>query len=284
MGNPSPANNPHPAPENPRYKVHFVHQGEGYPVLLVHGIAASLHDWDALLPFLAARGYAAYALDLLGHGESGKPATRGYRMAWLFEHFARWVDSLRLEQPPVLVAHSLGGYLALEYARRVPQRVRALVLTNPYYTLRQLPPLLRLVYRHPRPTGFVLHRLPAGLFRLLVDAASLAVGHTGMGVQRLPETVRRQTALDYRRTAPGAYHLLNTSRDLTPVLPHIHTPTLLLWGDRDLTLNPASFPAMLAALPRARGIPLRGEGHVPHQSAPEQYNRLVLDFLQETLA
>jgi len=281
MGNPSPANNP--SPENPLRKVHFVHQGEGYPVLLVHGIAASRHDWDDLLPRLAACGYAAYALDLLGHGESGKPAGRGYRMEWLFEHFVHWVDSLSLAQPPVLVAHSLGGYLALEYTRRFPQRVRALVLTNPYYTLKQLPPLLRLVYHHPRPTGFLLQRIPARVFRLLVDAVSLAAGHTGMGLQRLPEKVRRQTALDYKRTAPGAYHLLSTSRDLTPALPHIHTPTLLLWGDRDLTLNPDSFPAMLAALPQARGIPLRGEGHVPHQSAPRRYNRLVLAFLRETI-
>ncbi len=282
MGNPASANNLFP--EDPLHKVHFVRQGEGRPVLLVHGIAASLHDWDALLPRLAAAGYAAYALDLLGHGESGKPPTRVYRMEWLFGHFARWVEALRLKQPPVIVAHSLGGYLALEYTLRFPQRVRALVLTNPYYTLAQLPPLLRLVYRHPRPSGFLLRRVPAGLFRLLVNAASLSAGRIGAGRRPLPAAVRRQTARDYRRTAPGAYHLLHTSRDLAPLLPRIHTPTLLLWGDRDLTLNPKSFPAMRDVLPAARGVPLRGEGHVPHQSAPERYNRLVLDFLQEALA
>ena len=47
----------------------FVQHGSGTPVILVHGIAASLHDWDDLIPELAKNGHASYALDLLGHGE-----------------------------------------------------------------------------------------------------------------------------------------------------------------------------------------------------------------------
>ena len=55
-------------------KVNYVQHGAGAPVILTHGLAASLHDWDDLLPELSASGYAGYALDLLGHGESEKPA------------------------------------------------------------------------------------------------------------------------------------------------------------------------------------------------------------------
>ncbi len=57
----------------PPTDVNSVRAGEGAPVILAHGLAASLHDWDALLPELAAHEYAGYALDLLGHGESAKP-------------------------------------------------------------------------------------------------------------------------------------------------------------------------------------------------------------------
>ena len=94
----------------------YIHQGEGPPVIMIHGIAASLHDWDDLIPELAKNGYASYALDLLGHGDSPKLDSRAYQMDWLFEHFSRWMKSLHLTQPAILIGHSLGGYIALEYA------------------------------------------------------------------------------------------------------------------------------------------------------------------------
>ena len=58
-------------------KVNFVQAGEGVPVIMAHGLAASLHDWDELLPELAQNGYAGYALDLLGHGDSASSGDAG---------------------------------------------------------------------------------------------------------------------------------------------------------------------------------------------------------------
>src|SRR5512134_3947055 len=79
----------------------YIQQGTGAPVILIHGLAASLHDWDDLIPELAANGYACYALDLLGHGDSPKLDERVYEMDWIFEHFLRWVGSLQLQAPAV---------------------------------------------------------------------------------------------------------------------------------------------------------------------------------------
>jgi pimeloyl-ACP methyl ester carboxylesterase len=110
----------------------FIRTGEGTPVILIHGIAASLHDWDDLIPDLSQRGYSCYALDLLGHGDSPKVDSRAYQMDWLLDHFFDWMKSLHLTEPAILVGHSLGGYIALEYARRVSAWTRGLVLINPF--------------------------------------------------------------------------------------------------------------------------------------------------------
>src|SRR5512134_1890002 len=102
--------------------VNSIQLGEGAPVLLVHGLAASLHDWDMLLPDLAAHGFAGYAVDLLGHGESAKPSSLDdYTSDSTFAHLEEWVESLQLGEPAVLVGHSLGGYLSLQYALRYPE-------------------------------------------------------------------------------------------------------------------------------------------------------------------
>ncbi|MEJ5225169.1 MAG: alpha/beta hydrolase [Anaerolineales bacterium] len=258
----------------------YIQVGEGAPVLCIHGLAASLYDWNTLLPELARHNYAAYALDLLGHGESAKPASRAYHVDWMYGHFSRWVDSLALAQPPALVGHSLGGYLALRYALEHPARVRALVLVSPFYALAQLPWLLRRTYHRRLINTAIVSRTPEWVFRIVVDVTSMTMGHSAGGAHALDAATRKQTALDYTRTAPGVYNIPNTMDDLTPRLPDVIHPTLLLWGERDSTLAPRSFAAMLTALPNARGQSIPGAGHVPHQSHPAQVNPMVVEFLE----
>jgi pimeloyl-ACP methyl ester carboxylesterase len=259
--------------------VNHIQRGQGLPLVMIHGLAASLHDWDDLIPAVTQRGYAAYALDLLGHGGSAKPASRAYQMDWMFDHLADWIDSLALESPPVLIGHSLGGYLSLEYARRYPARTRALVLVDPFYRADQLPRLMRGARHGPQLNMLVLERAPQWLFRLIIDFTSLSLGHSSGGAHHLPKRIREQTALDYKRTAPGTYNLPGTLVDLTPALAGIRQPALVVWGERDTTLNPASFARLVSALPNAAGRSVRS-GHVPHQSHAAEFNRLVLEFLQ----
>jgi len=257
----------------------YVRQGTGAPVIMIHGLAASLHDWDDLIPELAAQ-HACYALDLLGHGDSPKPDSRAYEMDWIFDHFSRWVASLQLMEPAILIGHSLGGHVALEYARRAPAATRGLILVNPFYSPSQLPRLVRATYNRTNPGRFDLHRLPERLFRFLVDVSSAALGHSVGARHSLPERVRVQTTLYYKRTAPGVYHIPNVLGDMTPHLSEIDVPALVVWGDRDQTLSPASFSQVVRALPRARGETLRA-GHVPHQSHSQAFNQIVMKFLKE---
>ncbi|MCL5611101.1 MAG: alpha/beta hydrolase [Chloroflexi bacterium] len=257
----------------------YVTQGNGAPVIMVHGLAASLHDWDFLLPELAQAGYAGYALDLLGHGDSPKPDSRSYQMDWLSAHFEKWLDSLNLTQPAILIGHSLGGYLVLEYVRRFSARTRGLILVDPFYALSQLPHALRLMYRHPILSGLVAGRTPEWLFRIIVDFTSMSMGHSSGALHALPEEIRAQTALDYTRTAAGVYNLPNTGLDFTPYLPSISVPTLVVWGEQDQTLEASSFSNLVAAMPNARGKHAPS-GHVPHQSNSAWFNKQALDFLK----
>lgn len=261
--------------------VNFIQQGSGVPVIMIHGVAASLHDWDDLIPELTRDGYASYALDLLGHGDSPKPKSRAYRIEWLFEHFLEWMTSLRLTQPAVLVGHSLGGYIALEYARRVSAWTRSLVLVSPFYSRLQLPPLLRRSYSNRNLRGIIAEKTPQWMFRAIVDVTSRAMGHSAGALHSLPEHIRAQTALDYTRTAPGVYNIPSVLADLTEYLPSIFIPTLVVWGSHDQTLAPESFPRLVHALPRAEGRSIRA-GHVPHQSNAEEFNAAVLEFLKKT--
>ena len=258
--------------------VNYVQNGNGAPVILIHGVAASLHDWDDLIPELTRNGCASYALDLLGHGDSPKPASRAYHIDWVFEHFLHWMRSLRLTEPAVLIGHSLGGYIALEYARRVSAWTRGLVLVSPFYSRLQLPPLLRRSYSNRNLRGVIAEKTPQWMFRAIVDVTSRAMGHSAGALHSLPEHIRAQTALDYTRTAPGVYNIPSVLTDLTEHLHSISPPTLVVWGDRDQTLAPESFPRLVDVMPRAEGRSIRA-GHVPHQSNAKEFNEMVTTFI-----
>jgi pimeloyl-ACP methyl ester carboxylesterase len=249
-------------------------------VVLIHGLAASLHDWDELLPVLADAGYRGYALDLLGHGDSPKINSRSYKAKWVLKHLEAWIDSLQLSEPPVLIGHSLGGYFTLRYALRQPHRVRAMVLVDPFYRMDQLPGVLRRTYRRPRLNAFVVERTPVWLFHWIINLTNVSLGRTGNAGFALSEDVRRQTAIDYKRTAPGAFNIPNTVRDLTLDLHRLDQPSLVVWGSRDQTLRPNLFPPLVRALPNAHGHEMAG-GHVPHQSNSAEFNRMVMQFLKE---
>ena len=258
--------------------VHSIQQGEGAPVVLIHGVAASIFDWIDLSPDLVGADYAVYALDLLGHGKSIKPKDlKEYNVGRVFEHFESWLRSLGFDSPLILVGHSLGGYLAMEYALRFPEKVRALVLVDPFYCLEQLSPLLRFHYKRPLINLGLISYAPEWLIRLSIELTGLFIRNGYIAPQT--KAARAQTAQDYKRASPGIYNILSTARDLTPDLPKVTAPTLVAWGKHDQSLSPRSFETLAAALPNAQTAVI-DSGHVPHQSHPAELNRHVLAFLQ----
>jgi pimeloyl-ACP methyl ester carboxylesterase len=263
-------------------KVNYLQQGEGDPVILTHGLAASLHDWDDLLPELASAGYTGYTLDLLGHGESHKPDDHAhYTVDSVFAHFEEWIESLNRPEPMIMIGHSLGGGLSLMYALRHPERVRALVLVNPFYHIKQLPLALQSVFLKQLLNTRILSLTPYPVFRFFVDMTSFQyyIGHRESHI--LPEHIRYQTALDYKRASTGIYNIPRTLPDITLDLSKLNQPTLLLWGNRDQTLAPASFEELARSIPNLKGThTLPVCGHVPHQCHPEVFNPYVMNFLK----
>lgn len=98
------------------------------PILLLHGLASAARIWDLVAPLLAERGYVVTALDQRGHGESDKPDT-GYDFATIVADDAAAVAALNIVHP-VVVGHSWGASVALQYAATLPAQVHALVLVD----------------------------------------------------------------------------------------------------------------------------------------------------------
>lgn len=241
------------------------------PVILVHGMASSKDSWEKLFLFLNQSGYPAYSIDLLGHGESEKPNEEDqYQFRRIFDHFAREIESLHLTTPVVLVGHSLGGYLSLAYAARYQEHIRGLVLIDPFFSSSQIHPFVNHFYQRPHILEKIFQAAPAWLVQLTVSLDLKANPLFMKGISR-------QMALDYKRASPKIAYILRTLPDL--ILENIVPPTIVLWGEHDTTLLPASFRTLVQALPNAVGYPIPGCGHHPHLTKPELVDHKILSFL-----
>jgi pimeloyl-ACP methyl ester carboxylesterase len=103
--------------------------GEGRPILLLHGLSSTAAVWADVALRLLGLGCTVVALELPGHGGSGRPP-RGASIAWFADTVAAAMRALGAA-PATVVGHSLGGQISLRLVDRHPGLVRGLVLVSP---------------------------------------------------------------------------------------------------------------------------------------------------------
>jgi pimeloyl-ACP methyl ester carboxylesterase len=260
--------------KKPEMSVHVLQAGRGDPVILIHGGGGVAAQWAPVISSLQ-KEFRVYALDRSGCGLTDK---FDFRETDLREHAVDVVTGLMdaLELPKAtLVANSMGGLWAMQFALAKPDRVTKLVLLGePAGSDPKMPP--------PPPAakdptlqsirGFYGARLVADASR--VPEEFLAVDLAG---RRLPGAADSWNTMIEKigKDKCGAY-------SLRPELKGLHTPTLFIWGDKDKLGSPTLGEEMAKLAPKARCVVLRDAGHLPWLDQPDECNRLVLQFLKET--
>lgn len=112
------------------YKLSVTHDSKiGTPVVFLHGIASSSITWRHVIP-LISDSHRAITLDLLGFGDSPKPAWQEYTLDEHAAAVARTIRALKLKEPVTLVGHSMGSLIAVAVAKQYPKLVSRLVLCS----------------------------------------------------------------------------------------------------------------------------------------------------------
>jgi pimeloyl-ACP methyl ester carboxylesterase len=253
--------------------IQYTVSGDGPPVVLLHGLASSRSDWVWLAPELNKAGYRVYMPDLMGHGESVKPQDSAlYSVRTLYALFEDWLESLPESGPMVFIGHSLGGHLAMLLARRRPQIVRSLVLIDPFFSQNQLSPGIRLLNSRPDIGERSLRHAPPWLVNSLI-------GLDPWTTNKFPSDIRSQIATDYLRASPHILYIPRTAADLSKMAKDLHQPTMVIWGERDITLSARSFAPLVRQMPQSTGKSVTNCGHQPHLSRPDLVNPWIIEYL-----
>jgi pimeloyl-ACP methyl ester carboxylesterase len=252
--------------------VEYEEAGLGRPLVLLHAFPLSRVMWRPQFGELV-RENRVLVPDLRGFGGTspfaGPPA-----LEQMVDDVAALLDALGVREPVALGGLSMGGYVALAFARRHAARLRALILADTRAEA-------------DSPEG------KANRDRLI----AFARGHTAADVveQMLPKLLgdttrarRQEVVEEVRRIGSaqtpdgiiGALEAMRDRPDSTPLLGQIAVPALVVVGAEDGLTPPALAQTLAAALPDGRLAVIEGAGHLASLEQPEAFNAAVGSFVQ----
>lgn len=240
-------------------------RGEGPPVLLLHGVGLRAEAWGRQIDTLSAR-YRVTALDLPGHGESALPA----RPLALRDYSAAILATL--QEPTVIIGHSMGGMIALDIACDRPDLVRGVVALNAIFE-RDAAATQAVQIRAARLDGATVADPSATLKRWFGSAA-------------VPE---RDACREWLTTvAPAAYKMAYTAfaqahGPKRAALARLACPALFITGAQEPNSTPAMSRAMADLAPQGRAQIVEGAAHMMPMTHANAVNAALLEFLQEVM-
>ena len=269
------------------YRLHYVDEGSGSPVVMVHGNPT----WSFLWRNLIARfrdEHRMIAIDHLGCGHSDKPAIRSYTLREHADNLSQLIRQLDLTDI-TLVVHDWGGAIGLETAARMPERLSRLVLLN---TGAFPPP--RIPWRIAVCRWPVVGKLALQGANLFARAATrMALNNPGampraakQGMLAPYDTWRNRSAI-YRfvRDIPTSprhptWHSLEALEASLDRLAHL--PTCIIWGMQDWCFDRSCLERMHGHFPGAQVHRLEEVGHWVPEEAPEPLAEILASFLRAT--
>lgn len=270
------------------FEMHFVDEGRGEPIVLIHGDPTWGYLYRTFIPILSQHRRCIVP-DHMGMGKSGTPRDPyPYRLRHHVANLEALLLHLDLHQM-TLVLHDWGGPVGLGFATRHPDRIKRLVLMNTWacapWPGGPLPRLLELI-RSERGEKFVLEK------NGYLEPALVGTTHR-------PENLTKTVLDAYRAPFPtpeSRLALLCWSRDIPvhetdPSYPEmkrieealvrfIGTPTLLVWGMKDPVLPESVLRTWQRIYPQATAAEIEDASHFLQEDAPQRIVLCIAEFLE----
>jgi pimeloyl-ACP methyl ester carboxylesterase/mannose-6-phosphate isomerase-like protein (cupin superfamily) len=254
-------------------ELHVEVAGEGRPIVLVHGLGLSGALWNRMRETFGD-GYRLVLVDLRGAGRSRELERIDLSLRRWANDLGEVVRRLELDRP-VLVGHSLGASIALEFALERPGEVGALVLLGAEANLSNLAPRMLAAAERIESAG-----LPTWVDEFWstnppFSQASLRRDPSILGEYR--EQLLENDAVDYVRQCRA----IASAESLADRLGSVGQPVLVVVGADDDRTLPEHGRRLAQAMPRARLVELAEVGHTMPLEAPAETARAIREFLRE---
>ena len=264
-------------------RLHYVDEGAGPPVVLVHGTPTWTFEWRHVIAALGSRA-RVIAVDHLGFGLSDRPADAGYRPEDHAARFRAFIDSVCPAGPLTLVVHDFGGPIALDWALDHPERIAHLVVINSWmWSFDHDPGMQRKARLAGSAVGRWMYRRLNASLRLIMPSAygdrrRLTPAIKAQYLNVFPDADSRERvlfALAQSLLGSRAFFEALWQRRSRLAKVDLH----LVWGTRDSAFPPSMLARWQQAFPNARTTRIDDAGHWPHEESPAA----VIDAIRAAL-
>ncbi|MGI8552644.1 MAG: alpha/beta fold hydrolase [Dehalococcoidia bacterium] len=269
-------------------RMHYVTEGEGDLVVMLHGFPEFWYSWRHQIPALAAR-FRVVAPDQRGYNLTEKPrGVSSYRMGTLVEDIVDLIRVLGYERA-VVVGHDWGGAVAWQLAITHPEVVRRLIVLNIPHPMAMARGLL--TPRQLLRSWYIFYFQMPGLPELSLRAnnyAAIEQSFRGMAIRKTAFSDEDIAAYKEAVARPGALTaainwyraaLRNPELLARRQAPAVQAPTLMIWGENDTALGKELTYGTDRWVRDFRVHYIPNCSHWVQQEQPELVNRLMLDFL-----
>ncbi|WP_251697014.1 alpha/beta fold hydrolase [Streptomyces sp. Vc74B-19] len=261
-------------------RVAYREGGSGEPVVFIHGTPSHSHEWRDVVPHVEAAGHRTLTYDLLGYGLSERPAHRDTSVAAQTDLLGHLLDALGLDRVS-LVAHDIGGAVALRFALAHPGRVRRLMVMDsvsydswPSATWRRI--IEEELDDHVAMSQEAFDDLLTRQLTMTVADKSLMTGDV-LRAYLAPHASRLGRASFFEHQV--RHYDSRYTEEITDRLGRLTLPVRILWGAED-EWQPVRYAERLRDdIPGAELVVIPGAGHFLMEDAPERVVREIVDFL-----
>jgi magnesium chelatase accessory protein len=253
---------------------HAIDQGEGRPVLLVHGTAASAHSWRKVIPLLTPH-HRVIAVDLPGHGRTRLNSSRDLNLTRMAQGISALAKGLAVDFE-VVAGHSAGAAILIEaLARHQLKAARLVSFNGAFYPFggaagSLFSPIAKLVALNPLMPRFLSSMASrATVERLLRDTGS----------KPTPEDIDCYYALLKQPGHVAAALGMMAAWDLSGMeasLAAVHIPCVLVAGDNDKSVPPRTADRAARCCATSKALHIPGYGHLLHEENPQLAADIIL--------
>lgn len=252
-------------------ELHVVEHGRGIPLLLVHGFPLDHSMWKTQIEAFRA-GFRVIAPDLRGFGQSGVTAGT-VTMEQFADDLAALLDRMQIREPVVFFGLSMGGYIAWQFLRRHPERLRALVLCD----TRAVADTEEAARGRHKTAEQVAGSGTKALAEAMIP--KLFAEPSRRERPELVEAARQVILAAPPQGVAAALRGMAARPDVTPEISAIKVPTLVICGDQDV-ISPADEMRKIAtAIPSASFELIQDAGHMSPLENSTSFNAALERFL-----
>jgi len=266
----------------PEGVVHYEIAGpnNGSVVVLIHGFSVPYYVWDPTFEALTDSGYRVLRYDLYGRGYSDRPA-KDYNLELYIKQLRQLLSALGITDQVHIVGLSYGGPIGAAYTNRFPDQVRSLILIDPVSSVvskKEIFPMnIPLVGEYVVGVYVAPFMLPNAQVKDFYQPARFPNWEPAYREQMKYKGFRRAILSSIRNMVdidpPAEYQAVGA----------LKLPVLLIWGKEDQTISSSEIDNVRHLIPGVEFHAIDEGGHLPNYERPEIVNKILVDFMIDSI-